>query len=123
MEKFFEEGTLSDTDILSGLKQGIVSGKLFPVLFGSAARNAGVKVMLDFATEYLPSPDQVAAPKLLKTGTDDLLEIKIDAEGTPLAYVFKIASEGHLGDMSYFKSYSGTIKTGQDFNNQQLDSS
>ncbi len=118
LEKFFEEGTLSDDDMLKGLKQGIQSGKVNPVLFGSASKNIGVKILLDFAVDYLPSPDQMAPIQVVKTGTEDAVEVTLDAGGKSLAYVFKIVSEGHLGEMTFFKTLSGTIKSGMDFVNQ-----
>jgi len=59
LEKFFEDGSLSDEDVLSGLRLGIVRGKLYPVLCGAAAKNSGVAVLLDFIVEYLPAPNQM----------------------------------------------------------------
>jgi elongation factor G len=59
LEKFFAEGTLNDADVRKGLLNGIEYGKVYPVLFGAATRNMGIKVMLDFAREYLPAPNQI----------------------------------------------------------------
>ncbi len=122
LEKFFEEGTLSDADVLKGLNLGIKSGKVYPVLFGSATKNIGVKLLLEFAAEYLPSSGQMPARKCVKTGTEDSLEIMPDPSGKNVAYVFKVVSEGHLGEMTFFRTISGTIKSGQDFQNQQSSS-
>ncbi len=119
LEKYFEDGTLSDDDIRKGLKLGINRGKLFPVLFGSAGNGAGVQVLLDFIVEYLPSPDQMPPLKAQKQDSDEIVEVPCDPSGTPLAYVFKIASEGHLGEMAYFRTYSGTVTSGTDFKNIQ----
>ena len=118
LEKYLDEGMLSDADMLSGLKLGIRRGKVYPVLFGSASKNVGVKILLDFAVDYLPSPDQGVPPKAVKSGTEDAVEVAFDPSGKTLAYVFKIVSEGHLGDMTFFKTISGTIKSGMDFVNQ-----
>ena len=118
LEKYLDEGMLSDADMLSGLKLGIRRGKVYPVLFGSASKNVGVKILLDFAVDYLPSPDQAVPPKAVKSGTEDAVEVAFDPSGKTLAYVFKIVSEGHLGDMTFFKTISGTIKSGMDFVNQ-----
>ena len=118
LEKYFDEGTLSDADMLNGLKLGIRCGKVYPVLFGSASQNVGVKILLDFAVDYLPSPDQAAPIKAVKTGTEDTVEVALDPSGKTLAYVFKIVSEGHLGEMTFLKTISGTIKSGMDFVNQ-----
>lgn len=119
LEKFFEEGTLNAEDTLKGLRKGIRSGTLWPVLFGSAQSNMGVKVLLDFIVEYLPTPNQMAPEKATKTGSDDEVEIKPDPKSKPIAFVFKTTSEGHLGEMSFFKAYSGTITQGMELLNQQ----
>ncbi|MDF1545808.1 MAG: elongation factor G [bacterium] len=119
LEKFFEDGNLSDEDVLKGLNLGIRRGKMYPVLFGSATKNIGVQLLLEFAAEYLPSPDQMPARKAVKTGSEDAVEIMPDPSGKNVAYVFKVVSEGHLGEMTFFRAMSGTIKSGQDFQNQQ----
>lgn len=118
-EKFLEEGTLSEGDILNGLRKGIASGKVYPVLFGSAAKNIGVRALLDFAVKYLPAPNQMPLVKAQKGGGEDGVEVECDAGGKPLTYVFKTASEGHLGEVSFFKAFSGTVKPGMELKNRQ----
>lgn len=117
LEKYFENGSLDADDMLKGFRHGIANQTVYPVLFGSAARNMGVKVLLDFIVEYLPSPAGMSPAKVQKG--DDLIDLKPDASAEPVAYIFKTVAEGHLGEMSYFKAYSGTIKSGVDFSNQQ----
>lgn len=119
LEKFFDKGTLDDADVLKGLRSGINSGKLFPVLFGSALGNQGVKVMLDFAVEYLPSPDQVPAIMVNKDGSDDKIALTSDSNGPQAAFVYKTMSEGHMGDMSFFRTLSGNIKSGGELKNSR----
>lgn len=122
LEKFLEEGALAEDDVLKGLRLGIASGKVYPVLFGSAAKNVGVKVLLDFAVEYLPSPNQMPPIMAQKNGTEDSIEVSCDANGKPLGYVFKTTSEGHLGEVSFFITRSGTIRPGMELQNQQTNS-
>ena len=119
LEKYFENGTLDDTDVVAGLKKGIAAGTLSPVLFGSAQMNVGIKVMLDFATEFLPSPDQMPAVQATKTGKEDAVELRYDASGKPVVFVYKTVSEGHLGDMSLVKVFNGTLSSGTELANQQ----
>jgi len=123
LEKFFDEGTLSPEDTLKGLRTGIRAGTLWPVLFGSAQTNVGVKVLLDFIVEYLPTPDQMKPEMGKKTYSDDEVEIKPDPNGSPVAFIFKTTSEGHLGEMSFFKAFSGTITQGMELMNQQTSNS
>lgn len=119
LEKYFEDGTLSDDDIRKGLAIGIVNGKLFPVLFGSAKRNIGVKVLLDFITEELPPVCEVTPPTIYKTGSEDELKLSFDTSGSAVAFVYKTMAEGHLGEMSYFRTISGVISPGMELSNQQ----
>jgi elongation factor G len=122
IEKFFNDGTLSDADIIKGLRSGIANSKLYPVLFGSVAKNIGIRTLLDFMGEYLPAPNQVPPMKVVKTGTDTELELAANPAGKAVVFVFKTTSEGHLGDMSFFRVCSGTIKPGIDLVNQKTSS-
>lgn len=123
LEKFFADGTLSDEDVRKGLLLGVERGKVYPVLFGSATHNMGVKVLLDFVSEYLPAPNQMPAQKAFKSGTENIVEVKCEPAAKAAAFVFKTTSEGHLGDMSFVRVYSGDIKSGSDLKNQQTGSS
>ena len=122
LEKFFQQGTLDSDDVQKGLLLGIARMKVFPVLFGSATKNIGVKVLLDFANEFLPSPAQLPPAKAVRTGTEDEVEVAPDAAAKASAFIFKTFSEGHLGELSFFRAYSGTIKSGLDLKNQQNNS-
>ncbi len=119
LEKFFDAGTLESEDVIKGLQLGIKRSKLFPVLFGSAMTSAGVKVLLDFAVEFLPAPNQMPPAIAKKPGTDETEELPCDPAGKPLIYIFKVTSEGHLGEMYFFKTYSGKITSGLDLKNIQ----
>jgi len=122
LEKYFENGTLDDADVLKGLRTGITNGTVFPVLFGSAARNMGVQLLLDFIVEYMPSPASRLPVKAIKTGKQDALEVKCNISEKTIAYVYKTAVEGHLGEMSYVKTFGGTINPSSDLYNQQKSS-
>ena len=119
LEKFFAEGTLNNEDVQKGLLLGVENGKVFPVLFGSALQNIGTKLLLDFIVEYLPAPNQMPAEQAHKTGTDNPVEVKPDPKAKTSAFIFKTLSEGHLGDLSFLKVYSGELKSGMDLQNQQ----
>ncbi|MBU0985430.1 MAG: elongation factor G [candidate division Zixibacteria bacterium] len=118
MEKFFEDGTLNDADMLKGLRTGIATGSLFPVMFGVAHSSMGVRALLDFMAEYLPAPTRVGEVAAVKTGKDEAATIKLDPSGPTVAYIFRTVSEGHLGDMSYFKVISGNVKPGTELVNE-----
>jgi len=104
IEKFFEAGTLTMEELKHGLRQGIAKRTLFPVLAGVATQAAGVAGLLDFIVEYCPAPDfrgVVAGKDGAKRKTND--------EAHLAALVFKTISEAHLGEMSYFRLFSGKL--------------
>ncbi len=123
LEKFLSEGTLTDAELREGLLKGIGNGKVYPILFGSAVRNIGTRILLDFAVEYLPAPNQMPPIKVFKTGTENKLDLPVDPNGKPVAFIFKTVSEGHLGEMSFFRAMHGTIKPGEDLVNQKTSTS
>lgn len=119
LEKFFEDGTLSDEDFKEGFRKSIASGRAYPILCGSADRNIGVTQLMDFVTEYVPNPLEMPVVDAVKTDSEDKVEIACDASGKPVFYIFKTVSESHLGELSLFKAYSGTATSGTDLVNQQ----
>jgi len=112
LEKFLEDSEISPEEIAAAIRAGTISGGLVPVLNGSAFKNKGVQALLDAVIDYLPSPSDVAAV----TGT----EPRSGAEATrsasdddPLAALaFKIATDPHVGKLTYFRVYSGTLAKG-----------
>ncbi|MDZ4723045.1 MAG: elongation factor G [candidate division Zixibacteria bacterium] len=118
IEKYFADGTLNDADIQKGILSGLINKSLYPVLFGSAEKNVGIQTMLEFIAEYLPSPKDMPPVKVLKTGTTTEMSIPCDPNGKTVAFIFKTMSEGHLGDMSFYRVFSGTVKQGADVVNQ-----
>lgn len=115
MEKFFDKGELSIDDIFAGLTKGIADRSLYPIFCGSATAMSGITTFMDYVIKIFPSPDY----KGEVSGFEDDKPItrKISAAGKASAFIFKTISEQHVGDMSYFKVFSGTIKTGADLVN------
>ena len=112
LEKFLEDSEISPEEISVAIRAGTISGGLVPVLNGSAFKNKGVQALLDAVIDYLPSPSDV--PPV--TGT----EPRSGAEATrsasddePLAALaFKIATDPHVGKLTYFRVYSGALSKG-----------
>ncbi|MEE8576144.1 MAG: elongation factor G [candidate division Zixibacteria bacterium] len=119
LEKFFEEGTLSDEEVSKGLQIGIASGKLWPVLATASGKNEGIATVLDFIAENLPSPAKAQPMKASADGSDEVTELAFDPAGKPMAFVYKVVSEGHLGDLSFFRAVTGSIKAGLELTNFQ----
>ncbi|PIQ09610.1 MAG: elongation factor G [Ignavibacteriales bacterium CG18_big_fil_WC_8_21_14_2_50_31_20] len=117
MNKFFEEGTLNESELKQGLKAAIINRSIMPVFAVSAAKGVGIANFLDFAINYFPSPIERVGNKAKMLGSDNEVEIKCDTNGEPTAFVFKSLSEPHVGELSVFKVFSGKLKTGMDILN------
>jgi len=111
MEKFFEEGTLSEDEIRKGLGIGIRQGEAYPVFCLSARKNIGVKRLMEFTINVAASPAE------RKIYTNDGAEVKCDESGKTAIFIFKTQVEQHLGEVSYFKVNSGVVTAGQDLEN------
>lgn len=118
MNKYFEQGTLSDEDLKLGLKNSILSRSITPVFAVSATKAIGINNFLDFVSTYLPSPAERGGEEATLTGKDEKVLIKPAANGEPVLFVFKTVSEQHVGELSFFKVYSGTLRAGMDLLNQ-----
>jgi elongation factor G len=121
MNKFFEEGVLSDEELVKGLKISIVNCGLIPVFPFSATKGIGTNTFLDFASNYFPAPNERApiVAKMKEGGKD--VQIKCDSNGEASLFIFKSLSEQHVGELSIFKVYSGTLVPGMDMINTHKD--
>jgi elongation factor G len=118
MNKYFEDGSLSNEDIESGLKIAVSKGSLCPVFSLSSTKAAGMNNFLDFVSKYFPSPaDKGGEEALLKDSNNKVL-LKPDPSGEVVLFVFKTISEQHVGELSLFKVFSGTAFAGLDLVNQ-----
>jgi elongation factor G len=123
MEVFFEKGTLESADLLRGLREAILAGKLFPVLPASALHNVGLQRLLDAAVDLLPSPVDRGSVTGSQPGGSSEVERK-PADGEPLsAFVFKTIADPHAGRISLFRVYSGTLKADSQIYNANRDTS
>ena len=119
LEKYFEEGELSEEELIGGLNKAVASGKLFPVVPASASMNIGTGLILNAIANLLPSP-KAAKPIMAKKamGDEDYNEIvDIDSTKPTSALVFKVFSEEHVGKLTYFKVFSGTVENGAELYN------
>ena len=117
MNKFFEEGTLNESELKKGLKAAILNRSIMPVFAVSATKGVGIANFLDFIVNYFPSPVERVGNKAKIIGSDSEVEIKCDLNAEPTAFVFKSLSEAHVGELSVFKVFSGKLKAGMDLLN------
>ena len=112
MEKFFESDHLTEDEMREGIRKGLVARSIYPVFCVSALKDMGVRRMMEFLGNVVPFVDEMPAP----VATDGT-EVKPDADGPVSIYMFKTTVEPHIGEVSYFKVMSGTLRAGADLEN------
>ena len=112
MHKYLEGEEISEAEIRKALRAGTISLKLVPVVTGSAFKNKGVQTLLDAVVDYLPSPLDVPPVEGINPKTDAMENRPADAAAPFAGLVFKIMADKHLGQLSFVRIYSGTIKAG-----------
>jgi len=111
LDKYLNDGDLSAAEIKKGLRARCLEGEVVPVLCGSAFKNKGVQAVLDAVIEYLPSPGERPAIKgILENNAEAECESSDDAPFAALA--FKIATDPFVGNLTFFRVYSGVLKSG-----------
>ncbi len=112
MEKFFDQGHLTEDEMREGIRKGLIDRSIFPVFCVSALRDMGVRRMMEFLGNVVPFVSDMPAPVDTEGN-----EVKPDPAGPLSVYMFKTTVEPHIGEVSYFKVMSGTLKAGADLDN------
>ena len=112
MEKYFENDTLTLDEMREGLRLGMITRAIFPVMVTSAKHGVGITRLLDFIVKSCPAPNDRAAKV-----TQDGKEFKCDVNDPTALFVWKTSVEQHLGEVSFFKVYGGEVTEGQDLIN------
>jgi len=113
MEKYLEGEPLTEEEIRKGLRARTLANQIVPTLCGSAFKNKGVQAMLDAVIEYLPSPGDVPAIKgVLNDAAETEAERRSADEEPFAALAFKIATDPFVGSLTFFRVYSGVLKSG-----------
>ena len=113
MDAYLEEGDLTEDQIYQGIRIRTLAGEIIPALCGSAFKNKGVQAMLDGVLRYLPSPLDVPAVKGVVENEGDKAEERLASDDQPFAALaFKIATDPFVGTLTFFRVYSGVLKTG-----------
>ncbi|WP_422136678.1 elongation factor G [Endozoicomonas sp. ALD040] len=113
MEKYLEEGELSEEEIKAGIRARTLANEIIPVFGGSAFKNKGVQAVLDAVIEYMPSPKEVKAIEgILDDGKDTVETREADDNAPFAALAFKIATDPFVGTLTFIRSYSGTLNSG-----------
>lgn len=113
MDKYLEDGELSEEEIKQGIRVQTLANQIVPAFCGSAFKNKGVQAMLDGVVEYMPSPTDVPAITGILDDANDSAGIREADDEQPFASLaFKIATDPFVGTLTFFRVYSGVLKSG-----------
>jgi len=111
LDHYLENGDLDQNQIITGLRTRTISGEIVPVICGSAFKNKGVQAMLDAIIDFLPSPtDKPAINGILEDGSEGTR--KAEDNDSFAALAFKIANDPYVGNLTFFRVYSGVLNSG-----------
>lgn len=112
MEKFFDQSTLSEDEIRTGIREGLIQRGIFPVFCVSAAKDMGVRRLMEFLSNVVPFVSEM--PKYENTNGEP---VAADESGPTSVFFFKTSVEPHIGEVNYFRVMSGTVREGDDLHN------
>ena len=122
LEKFIGEEEISAADLRAALRHGTLKGLCVPVLTGSAFKNKGVQPLLDAVVDYLPSPLDLPPVEAVDPRSGDIVE-RLASDSEPFtALAFKIMTDPHVGKLTYFRVYSGSLDKGGTVSNTRTGS-
>src|SRR5690554_4932369 len=112
MMKYLEGETLTEAEIMAGIRKATIDVKMTPVLCGSSYKNKGVQILLDAILDYLPSPLDIPAIVGISKDTEEEILRHADDSEPFSALAFKIVTDPYVGKLAYFRVYSGSLKAG-----------
>ncbi|HIE65861.1 MAG: elongation factor G [Nitrospira sp.] len=122
MEKYLNGGPVSSEEIKEALRKGTLELKIVPVLCGSAFKNKGVQLLIDAVVDFLPSPNDIPPVKGINVKTEEEM-VRYPRNDEPFsALAFKIMTDPFVGQLTYFRVYSGVLKAGSYIYNATKDS-
>ena len=116
MNKYLEEGDLTEAEIKLALRTRTIAGEIVPMLCGSAFKNKGVQAMLDAVIDYMPSPVDIP-PVKCETENGEPTEREASDTAPFAALAFKIMTDPYVGQLTFFRVYSGTVNAGDSIYN------
>jgi elongation factor G len=114
LERYLEGGEITTAEALKALKMAMLSGELFPVFCGAAEKTWGVRALLEGLVEIVPSPSEAPHEIAQRPGLDQVVELKAEDAAPVAALIFKTATEPHVGELSFFRLFSGSVANGQE---------
>jgi elongation factor G len=123
LELYLDGGEISTQQALAAMKHAMLAGELFPIFCGAAERTWGTRALLEGLVEIVPSPSEAPHELAQRPGVDQLVELKGTDDGPFAALVFKTATEPHVGELSFFRIFSGSTSNGQEIWNSTREAS
>lgn len=117
LEHYLEEGTLDEADLLRGLRQGVISGDIVPVLCGAGLSLTGVEPLLDAMVDLLPSPADRPAITGQRPGSQETVTVAADPAGPFTAFIFKTVADQYVGKINLFRVCSGAVQADSSIHN------
>jgi len=114
MERYLGGEEIAHDELVKAMRRAMAAGELFPILCGAAELTYGVRALLDEIVELVPPPSENEPVEAEKWGSADKVALPPRDDAPLSALVFKIISEPHVGDVTFFRLYSGTLKNGQE---------
>lgn len=121
LDKYFNDGRLSKEDTVHGIRKGIATGNVIPIMAGSALQNRGVINLIDEIIRYMPAANERKNTLATDLLADDVVNIVRDPDGAFAAQVFKTVYDPYSGKLNYIKVYRGTLKSGMTVYNSNSD--
>ncbi|MFP5579394.1 MAG: elongation factor G [Acidimicrobiia bacterium] len=112
MEKFLEDEEITEDELYAAIRKATIAGEIVPVLNGTAFKNKGVQPLLDAVIRYLPSPADLPPVKGMNVKETEELTRELTDEAPFAALAFKIMTDPHVGKLTYFRVYAGTLAKG-----------
>ncbi len=112
LEKYLEDEEITSDDLRRVIREATIANEIVPVLNGTAFKNKGVQPLLDAVVDYLPSPLDIPPTEGMTLRGDERVERKVADEEPFAALAFKIMSDPHVGKLTYFRVYSGSLDKG-----------
>lgn len=112
LDKFFEQGGLTREDAILGIRKGIATGNVIPVMAGSALNNRGVINLMDEIVTYMPTADERRNTIATDLIADEVVNINREENGPLVAFIFKTTNDAYTGKLNYIKIFRGKLKSG-----------
>lgn len=117
LERYLNGEEIPREEVITALREGMVAGEVFPLLCGSAQLTYGMRALLTKLVELVPPPTARPPVQVLRADNDQQMELNPTDDAPFMAHVFKTVSEPHVGDVSFFRIYAGSVSNGADVYN------